>query len=270
MKQKQFKNAWWRSILSFVTLGIFAILALGSLDEFMKYDIKHLGEGIYEETDYLKVEDDIYTQTTGKRDDKGRWQGPVTIFRHSEYSIDRTTEEVTMVDGKRDGISKTTRIKLDGEEEVVTNCYSKGVWVPCKKSAETSLSGNSAYQILSKEYPWYFLNLICFGFDSTYVESYLDTLETLLYSYEFGEAEFNIYYEDALDVLGETPYDSIITLQSTLFLFQGLEEMKNAVLRLAVIDHYRSADIPTYDIVTTTYPGYLHALNDSGDIKPGF
>ncbi len=102
------------------------------------------------------------------------------------------------------------------------------------------------------------------------MESYLDTLETLLYSYEFEEAEFNIYYEDALDVLGETPYDSIITLQSTMFLFQGLEEMKNAVLRLAVIDHYRSADIPTYDIVTTTYPGYFMALNDSGIIKPGF
>ena len=44
---------------------------------------------------------------------------------------------------------------------------------------------------------------------------------------------------------------------------KGLEELKNTELRLAVIDRYRSESNTTYEIVNTTYPGYLHSLNDS-------
>ena len=72
----------------------------------------------------------------------------------------------------------------------------------------------------------------------SYVEAYLDTLETILYTYEFDASEFKSYYEDAQDVLAETPYDSILALQSNMFIIQGLEEMKNAELRLALIDDY--------------------------------
>ena len=115
-----------------------------------------------------------------------------------------------------------------------------------------------------QEYPWYFLSLICFGFDSSYVESYLDTLETLLYAYEFEEAEFDSYYEEVLDSLAETPYDSLLTLQGTLFLFKGLEEAKNSEFRLAVIDHYLSDGVPTYDIIASTYTGYLQNLVGMG------
>jgi hypothetical protein len=267
MKQKQFKNAWWPSLLSLLTLGTFVLLAVGSftpLDEIMKYEFNYLGNGVYEEFDYTDEYD--YTKTTGKRDNKGRWQGPISIFCSDFGSY----EEVTMVNGLRHGTSKTTYIGGPLGTSVSTKCYNMGVEVKCNKSANINLSDNSAYRILGEKYSWYFFSLYCFGFDSTYVESYLDTLETLLYSYEFEEAEFDSYYEDALDVLRDTPYDSIISLQSTLFLFKGFEEMKNAVLRLAVIDHYRSAGIPTYDIVTTTYPGYLHALNDSGVVDEDF
>jgi len=69
--------------------------------------------------------------------------------------------------------------------------------------------------ILQSVLPW---------FDSTYIESYLDTLEILLYSYEFEEAEFDSYYEDVLDVLGETPYDSIISLQRPCFCSRDLRK----------------------------------------------
>ena len=168
-----------------------------------------------------------------------------------------------MVNGLRHGTSKITYSAIPASY-VFTNCYNMGLEIPCNKSTGAGQTDISAYRILGENYSWYFFSLYCFGFDSTYVESYLDTLETLLYSYEFEEAEFDSFYEDVLDVLMETPYDSIISLQSTMFLFKGFEEMKNALLRLAVIDHYRSADSPTYDIVTTTYPGYLQALNDSG------
>ncbi len=96
-----------------------------------------------------------------------------------------------------------------------------------------------------------------FGFDDAYVEAYMDTLETMLSTYEFDIAEFDSYYGDALDVLEETPYDSIIALNSNLFIAQGLEEMKNAEFRLAVIDRYRSEGKLHLDIVSSTYPGYL-------------
>jgi hypothetical protein len=266
MKRQLFKTTLWPFILSLFTLGTFVLLALGSMiGDFVDPQMKFLGNGVYEE--YKDYGIGNYTTTTGNRDEEGRWQGPVKIF--NTFSSEKSSEEVTMVNGLRHGTSKMTSYDYP-INHVWTACYNLGVEVPCFKSTGANQTDISAYRILGEKYSWYFFSLYCFGFDSTYVESYLDTLETLLYSYEFEEAEFDSYYEDALDVLGETHYDSIITLQSTLYLFQGFEEMKNAILRLAVIDHFRSADIPTYDIVTTTYPGYLHALNDSGVVDQDF
>jgi len=45
----------------------------------------------------------------------------------------------------------------------------------------------------------------------------------------------------------------------------GLELIKNSELRMAVIDHYRSDGNSTYNIVKTTYPGYLLSLQE-GDV----
>ena len=98
------------------------------------------------------------------------------------------------------------------------------------------------------------------------VESYMDTLETILNTFVFELPEFETYYEDALDILRETPYDSLITMNSDLSIIQGLDALKNSELRMAVIDGYR-ANISTYDNVVVTYPGYLAALNDSGVTK---
>jgi hypothetical protein len=265
MKKNPLKATVWPFIQSLFVLDIFVLLALGSMiGDFVDPQIKFLGNGLYEETVVYKSGD--YTTTTGSRDEEGRWQGPVKIF--NELST-KSSEEVTMVNGLRHGTSTMTTYDYP-DNHVWTACYNLGVEVPCFKSTGEDQAGISAYRILCEKYSWYFFSLHSFGFDSIYVESYLDTLETVLYSNDFEEAAFDSYYEDIQDVLGETPYDSIISLQSTLFLFQGLEEMKNAVLRLAVIDHYRSAGIPTYDIVTTIYPGYLNALNDSGVIDQDF
>jgi hypothetical protein len=46
--------------------------------------------------------------------------------------------------------------------------------------------------------------------------------------------------------------------------------LKNSELRLAVIDCYRSEGNSIYNIINTTYPGYLVALNDSGIINMDF
>jgi hypothetical protein len=263
MKKQILTKALSPSVLSLVTLGIFVLLALGSLEEFMHYDIQYLGNGVYEEKNYLDYENYEYDRTTGKRDDRGRWQGPVTISHQGNSMFSSSYEEVTMVDGKRHGTSKLNYYFLPNNH-IVTKCYNMGVEIPCSKSAGTDQADKSAHQILGEKYSWYFFSLICFGFDSSYVESYLDTLETLLYAYEFEEDEFDSYYEEVLDSLSETPYDSLLILQETLFLFKGFEELKNAEFRLAVIDHYRSDGVPTYEIIGNSYTGYLQNLVGMG------
>ena len=85
-----------------------------------------------------------------------------------------------------------------------------------------------------------------------------------LSTYAFDVTKFDDYYGDVTDELEETPYDSIITLNSQLTMFQGLEAMKNSEFRLAIIDRYRSAGNTTFNIISTTYPGYLLTLNKLG------
>jgi hypothetical protein len=108
------------------------------------------------------------------------------------------------------------------------------------------------------------------GFDSVYVAAYLDTVEAMLSTYDFEATEFNNYYDDVLSVLEETPYDSMIVLNTDLFLYQGLQEIKKSELRLAVIDHYNSEGSSTFNIISTTYPGYLKSMNDSGIVNQDF
>jgi len=100
-------------------------------------------------------------------------------------------------------------------------------------------------------------------YDSVYVEAFMDTIEILLNTYPAEITEFDNFYEDVMDQLEDTPYDSVITINADFFLIKGLEELKNAELRLAVIDRYRSESKTTYEVVSSTYPGYLRTLNDS-------
>ena len=81
---------------------------------------------------------------------------------------------------------------------------------------------------------------------------------------EFLESEFNAFYQNALDSLNGTVYDSIINMNSKLSIIQGLDLLKNSEFRLAVIDGYWSDDHSTYNNVNTTYPNYLLSLNDAG------
>ena len=109
-----------------------------------------------------------------------------------------------------------------------------------------------------------------FDFEDAYVEDFMDTLDTVLSTYEFEAVKFDSCYGDALDVLRETPYDSIIALYSDLYIIQGLEEMKNAEIHCTVIDHYGSEANSTFDIVNTSYPAYLQMLNDLEVADPDF
>jgi hypothetical protein len=272
MKTHLSKKTLWRLMLSALTLGVFILLAMGTSSmedlwadlgvDVIIYPKRELGNGVFESTEHHALNGTARTKiTTGTQDGHGRWHGPVTI----EWT-GGSKEEVRMAYGRRQGLSTITH--PDGKKE--EKHYFDGRCYEFKKAAHQIGEGTTSYQVLTGKYPFYPFTLNLFGFEDAYVEAYLDTLETILYTYEFDASEFDSYYEDALDVLEETPYDSIIVVQSNLFILQGLEEMKNAELRLAVIDRYRSEAGSTFDVVNSVYPEYLHMLNDSGVADPDF
>ncbi len=201
--------------------------------------------------------------------DEGYWTGPVTVkWTGGKYGY---TEECTMLNGERILLSTRTYNYSDANGPIKKETwYLKNMDYPNYKAAQGIAADASSFQVLGNSYSWYFSSLVACGFDSAYVEAYLDTVDIMLNSYEFEAAEFNNYYEDVLSALEETPYDSIIVLNSDLFLYQGLQEIKKSELRLAVIDHYRSEGSSTFNIISTTYPGYLQSMNDTGVVNQDF
>jgi hypothetical protein len=145
-----------------------------------------------------------------------------------------------------------------------------GVRVDCEDAGFKSAAEVTSFEVLKERYPWFLIILNVFDFDDVYVETYLDTLEIVLESYEFEDFEFDDYYSDVISELEETPYDSIISFNELNSLFRGLEEIKNDELRQAVIDRYRSDGKTTYSVVETTYPGYLGLMNSGGVINQDF
>jgi hypothetical protein len=267
MKNLFSKKAFWQSLLSVIVLGIFILLAVGSAEALFglvvpKTEKHQLNDGRWQETFFTVSQKRI---TTGKLDAQNNWTGDVTVeWTGGSYGY---TEKCTMLDGKRWGLSTRT-YKIS--QLKVENWYVKDVQMPRVKAAQSITADASAFQVLGNTYPWYLASLNACGFDSAYVKAYLDTVETILNTSEFEAAEFNNYYDDAMSALEETPYDSIIVLNSDLFLYQGLQEIKKSELRLAVIDHYNSEGSSTFNIVSTTYPGYLQSLNDSGVVSQDF
>ena len=263
MKKQLNIKTFWLSILSVMVLGISILLALGTIDEdnpFPEEQLEYLGDDVYRQT-YTYGEELVQRIITGERDKNGRWWGPVKIIIFSPVLplLTYVEEIYYMRDGLRHGQSILTYV--DGTVEV--DCYKMGNEVDCEKSTQDDTSDTSSFYVLSNKYPWYSFALNACGFDSNYVASYMDTLEIVLNSYEFEEAEFDDYYDDATNILEETPYDSIIVLNSFLTYIQGYEALKNAEFRLAVIDRHRSGSSSTYDIVKMYYPNYLLSLGEA-------
>lgn len=269
MKKFWNKKSFWQSLLSVIVLAIFVLLTTGTineLDDFMKYDIKYLGNGVWEETEYY---DGDKVVITGGVDKTKRMEGPVSIHRTEKDGNSWSTEKVNMKSGLRHGVSKTTNSYLGpgGVTTSVHQYYYNMGYIVDKAPQKAASAGNadiSAFQVLGNKYPWFLLSLNIFGFDTAYVKSYMDTFETKLGTYAYDITKFDDYYGDVTDELDETPYDSIITLNSQLTMFQGLAGIKNSEFRLAIIDHYRSAGSTTFNIINTTYPGYLLNLNELG------
>jgi hypothetical protein len=269
MKKYLTNRAFRQSLLSAIVLGFFILVAANTIDDIMKREITVLDNGLVQE--FRTWMGDEYV-TTGARDDNGIWQGPVEISKRNTASGSGSleVERVSMLDGERHGESITT-YSVEGYKKIHRIRYNMGNVV--KSTTKTIKSSNadiSAFQVLGNKYPWFLLSLNVFGFDTAYVQAYMTTVETKISSSVFDITNFDKYYGDVVDELQDTPYDSIITLNSQLTMFQGLDEMKNSEFRLAIIDHYRTAGSTTFNIISTTYPGYLLNLNKLGASNEDF
>lgn len=272
MKKKLFKTEFWKSLLSVTVLVIFIFLAAGSFDVLMfglqvpETKVEKLGNGEYQETMYTVDQKRI---TTGLKDKYGNWTGDVSI----KWTGGGYTEKCTMIEGRRWGMS--THIypwgyaNSPGGHYTEYYMYMDGIRMGQLKAAN-NMSENAAFMILGNKYPWFLFSLNAFGFDSLYIEAYMDTVLTLIEKNELYASKFDYYYGDILDSLTKTPYDSIISFNNDLSTLQGLEEMKNSELRLAIIDRYLADQNSTYDIIKTSYSNYLLMMNDSGVVSSDF
>ncbi len=255
-------------LLSFLSGGVlllFFFLATGSL-----YDLLSLYN--YSQTTVYSSDDGTYTtltasdhtstETNGPRDPQGRWDGDVTIVQKKKTVpggtwVVSSTEHVHMEEGMRHGRSITTYPDKPDKEV----CYHMGHVINCQqKATHVNNAGTSAFQLLSEGSPWFMNSLAVYGFEDTFVEAYMDTLELLLAAYEFSVVDFSSYYNDLLDSLSLTRYDTVTQANAVLSLIQGFEEMKNAEFRLAVLDVSRMEGGSTYNHMAEKYPGYLRFL----------
>lgn len=267
MKKQLSKKALRLSFLSLATLGIFILIAIGSSSDYVKtLNIKteYLGDGVFKDTEYLGEGKELTTK--GKTNRYGRFQGQVLIKKDIAKDISYSKEEVYMEDGKRHGKSRISTIRRRSGEVVFYDekCYNMGTPVDCEEETRKGDADVSAFQVLSNNYPWFLNTLETFGFDKIYVKAYMDTLETVLATYEFDEGMFDTYYQEVMDSLGNTDYDSLIMLNINLSFYQGLRELKRDELRMAEIDRYRSDGNSTYNVLKTTYPGYVLNITDAG------
>jgi hypothetical protein len=75
-----------------------------------------------------------------------------------------------------------------------------GVQITKKEIFKKKAAGDiSPQEIIYNKYYWFQAVLQGYGFDSLYVDTFLDTFMIMLDTYEFSEAEFDDYYEIMLD-----------------------------------------------------------------------
>lgn len=277
MKKHWSKKALVPSILSLLVIGAFIFMGVISLE--MQYqNVEYKGGGTYEA--YNDVSPSERTTYTGPIDKKDRWHGYTTIvhydsdphkFRADQVTVTKTTVEVWMEHGKREGKSTTTYEYEDGTSfTIVQCCYVNGIWKYKPSATKNASEATSSFSLLQDAYPWYLTQLLAFNYDSTYVESYLNKMDSLLNTHAYGDTLFFDFYDEALNQLGETPYDSIVVLQATLTFQLGMEEMKNNEYRQAVVDRFWAGAGSSYGIVETMYKPYLQYLNEVGISDPDF
>lgn len=257
MKKIITKKSFWQSLLSTFIIALFAYIALASLGGISQQKYQ-LPDGRWEISKHYS--DGNTETTTGNMDENGLWEGPVKVEYENDNYMLTHTEEVTMKAGQRHGTSTVTY----PSGYVANYCYQHGERVNekyCQQAENKSANDISANAIFTESYPWFAFKLEAFGFNPDYVKSYLDTVELLLYANEVPEDEFGDHYSDVLDVLEETPYDSLIQKNTEYTIVNGLDLILNHEFRLATLNSYMKGDSNTYKVMKAFHPNYLTELS---------
>jgi len=279
MKKHLKNNSIWLSFLSAGALIILFIVGTGTGDLGFGYGslIDYTVTSTYEGGTYTRESENNTTGDgniwTGSKDVQGRWEGPVTIVEGMHRSPEDdmevySTEKVTYVEGRRNGMSVIT-FEDDNRPDSVT-CYTMGKRIPCQTSKSIQRDASSASQLLYYNYPWYVNSLNVKGFEDEFIRAFVDTLESILLAMEDTGETFLDYYDYAMDSLEGTVYDTIMLGNSSLMMFYGQEELLNGQFRLGVVDHARQEGSRTFDIIKNKYPGYLEYMNMYDISDPDF
>jgi len=266
MKRKLFNRPGWLSLLSAAVLVLFIVLATGSVlkDLGLFEQIKEISVTYDPEKDeynmHVILSERVYENFLyGQDPQTGLPNGPALITTgHIDLISGDTvyyTENTMLINGQRYG-----RSTIIGPSGIVEYYYIGGEVF----DVDLDITKASGFQVLSGRYPWYLSSISSFGFENNYIQAFMDTLENVLSDMEFAIEDFDEYYENAMENLSITPYDSIIQANQAIAELEGYFRMKVDELRYAVIDHLRSDGKSTWDMVSTTYPGYLQLFTDAG------
>jgi type IX secretion system substrate protein len=291
------KKAIIQSILSVGVLGFFLLIAVGSVENqrllaLLGFDIEpyylfdpetdnyehNLKWNQYERN--LFYPKDKYGRPEGKFKSRNYYSndesGDTVIINETGVMLEGLrygpcqTQYLLVMPGYAHGIGRITRYYIAGikvPKEDYEYWLSGGdlPYIEYKKSQVTD-NDATAWERLGERYPWFVFQVMSFGFDSLCQERYLDTLELILQENTFGEDEFDDYYDYAIEDLNETPYDSIIQVNTLLSYLQGMDLVLGNEFRMAVLDSYYMQDGNTYDMVAENYPGYLDMMVTEGEV----
>jgi hypothetical protein len=275
------KTTAWKSMVSALALALFLWLASGSLGipEFGDESPEKKKE-VYSENE--STNEITYSETTtgnaflggkfkkeviGKQDAQGRWHGHVaTLYitlNADGAEVIQEAETGHYYHGIRIG-QFTRTIRLPQQKEFIM-CFNMGVLVLCPQSELGFKDNPTAFSLLQTKYTWFLHQLNMMEVADQHVMSFMDAIETELASHQLEADSFDIYYDRAVSSVSANEthksiadYINFLTMEESANLIRGNE------FRMAVLKHFRTGDIPTFNILKDTYPGYLELLFQAG------
>jgi len=272
MKLKRNNRTMRLSIWSGLVLSAFIVLTLGSsvlqdfLDIALSYSHTYKQTGKYETAIGFKGER-VYV-VEGYEDKQGRWHG---LVRQDIFSV-KTGEQLYEIKsrvrhGDLHGISEVVCYENNKPLSRTVICYEDNSikWVKrgqplLKKSA---IDAHDAYAYFHNHFLLDEFLIQAIGYDSLYLKDYMNALELELYAETFEPEDFDDHFEAALEVLEETPYDSIINDYEALILLNGFQNVKHHPFRLAVIDRYLEQVPQSMEVLESRYSGFISDLEEA-------
>ena len=266
-----------KNIISIIVLAIFILSALASFDFSILGD--SINNGWQRNNDFLGNRTQQTTTTystdtiqvveviTGQFDRKGRWTGIVDVVQ-AYYSSDSAVSvhkewRVNYIAGKRHGKAVLFLKRTPpGNLVIDTLCYHMDKKVDCEDFAAFRDDEKSAYDLFAYRYPLRWYDYKALGFDESYMENYMDTIQSIIQSFDFDEQKFDEYYDDAIEMISLTPLDSLVRVNDDYLIFNLLDLLKNGTFRLAVFDRYLNDQESTFEVLNEIYPEYVRNMED--------